>query len=248
LLNKFDEYSISSVWTSLKENYQLVGLTLILVPINWLFEVLKWKLLIDKIQNMPLVKAIKSINFGISLALITPNNIGDFGGRLLYIEKEKRWQAIFLDSFLSLTQLFVTISVGLYAFPYYEDKVGLEVLLSNQVLKYLSIGIILLLLIGFLFYKTNGRLMYLFLRKHYAFIGISILYLVTAVIPTGWISALAVRASVAFYIFDQLISSGEAALLASSVLWVFNLLLPALIGLLNLSQIDWMSLKSELQE
>ncbi|MBL4708328.1 MAG: flippase-like domain-containing protein [Flavobacteriales bacterium] len=292
LNNKVAELNFSAIKTSLYSNFLFGLLVLSLMPLNWFFEVVKWKLMINRLQQITVWQAVKSISFGISLALITPNKIGDFGGRLLYIAKEKRWQALYYDSFLSLTQLLVTISLGIIGGSYYVQMKNMWSNIFFSGFEYVAFLLVAMLTLLFLLYKIKGTFVNSFLGRfngkvkldidikirtkalimslfrflvfstqfyiliwifdysvtiNHAFIGISTIYLITSILPTGWISDLAVRTSVAFYIFNSLGYSGEAALLASSLLWVINLLIPAMFGLLNLRGLNWMTLKEELK-
>ena len=75
-----------------------------------------------------------------------------------------------------------------------------------------------------------------------------LLYLFSSIIPTGWISDLAVRSSLAYLIFDYVGLSGELALIASTLLWILNLLLPAIVGLFSLRDINWLNAKTKIKE
>lgn len=292
LNNKANELNFSQVKTTLYANLLLCTLVFILMLLNWFLEVFKWKLMITKLQQISFIDAAKSISFGITLALITPNGVGDFGGRLLYVAKKKRWQALYFDSFLSLAQLLITIVLGMLGGCYYLIEVG-DLSFMSYLIKYgaflLSILFVILFftykvkdtLNNYLFKKFKGKVVleidkktrmqalllslsryFVFSTQFYiliwifdssitlsaAFIGISTIYFVTSVLPTGWISDLAVRTSVAYYIFDSMSYSGEAALLASSLLWIINLFIPGVLGLYNLRRLNWMYLKQELKQ
>ena len=57
-----------------------------LVFINWGFEARKWQLLVKPIQRMDFLTAYKSVLSGVTLSINTPNRIGEYGGRILYIK------------------------------------------------------------------------------------------------------------------------------------------------------------------
>ena len=62
-------------------------LVIVLVFVNWGFEAKKWKLLITPIQKMSFFTAFKSVLTGVTLSLNTPNRIGEYGGRILYVKE-----------------------------------------------------------------------------------------------------------------------------------------------------------------
>ena len=71
----------------------LVG-CVVLMPINWLIESVKWRMLILPWKNLTKIDAMKAIYAGISVGLVTPARIGEYGGRLLLIDGEDRIKSI----------------------------------------------------------------------------------------------------------------------------------------------------------
>ena len=71
----------------------LVG-CVVLMPINWLIESVKWRILILPWKNLTKIDAMKAIYAGISVGLVTPARIGEYGGRLLLIDGEDRIKSI----------------------------------------------------------------------------------------------------------------------------------------------------------
>lgn len=220
------------------------------------------------------MQSVKSVLSGITMSIITPNGIGDYGGRMLGIEKSKRSQALFYNGFLSLSQLLTTFIFGLLGLLAVRERLSLPI--SDLVLLIISIALICIGLwvyfnskfqFGFvkvflLKYKQaisfeilrKRRFQVLFLSiiryvvfcfQYYlllrcfnfdigiveTFCSIAVVYLCTAIIPTGWLSGLIVRGSVSFFVFQSVLHNGEFGVLASSLLWIINLLFPALVGL-----------------
>ena len=81
---------------------------------NWSFEALKWKVLISHIQQISFLRAFKAILSGlsISLAMNTPNGIGEYVGRILYVKEGNRLRAITLTFVGSISQLIITMLLG----------------------------------------------------------------------------------------------------------------------------------------
>ena len=89
-----------------------VILVLFLMPINWLVESIKWKQLMQPYASISLRQAVKGVLMGVSVGLFTPNGIGEFGGRMLVLDKSKRQYAASTSIVSSLSQLAITITVG----------------------------------------------------------------------------------------------------------------------------------------
>jgi len=70
----------------------------------------KWKSIFGPIK---FGTAFKTILAGISLAIITPNRIGEYGGRLLTIPADKNWKSLVATLVGSVSQNLVTIFFGI---------------------------------------------------------------------------------------------------------------------------------------
>jgi hypothetical protein len=137
-------------------------LVIILMFVNWGIESKKWQLLIRHVQNFSFGRAFKSVLSGCSVTMLTPNRIGEYGGRILYVEEKNRLKAISLSLVGSISQLLVTMLMGCVGLLYLRffsqnKKSTLSVLPEfwGDVLIYLSLGVTALLL---LFYLRLGWL------------------------------------------------------------------------------------------
>lgn len=83
-----------------------------LVFVNWGLEARKWQLLVKPIQRMSFLTAYKSVLSGVTLSINTPNRIGEYGGRILYINDGSRIKAISLSIAGSISQLIITLILG----------------------------------------------------------------------------------------------------------------------------------------
>lgn len=80
--------------------------------VNWLLEARKWQVLMSPLQSISLVEAFKGTLAGIAFAINTPNRIGEYGGRMIYLRKEHRIHSIALTMVGSAAQLLVTLIFG----------------------------------------------------------------------------------------------------------------------------------------
>lgn len=93
-------------------------LAVILVFFNWGFEALKWQLLARPVQSLSFYTAYKSVLSGITFSINTPNRIGEYGGRILYIKEGSRLKAISLSIAGSISQLIITLVMGCVGLSY----------------------------------------------------------------------------------------------------------------------------------
>jgi hypothetical protein len=84
----------------------------ILAFINWGLEAKKWQTLMEKLQPISYIIAFKSVLSGVTLSLNTPNRIGEYGGRVLYVKDGNRIKAVALSIAGSISQLIVTLLMG----------------------------------------------------------------------------------------------------------------------------------------
>ena len=105
--------------------YFIIILVALLIPINLILEVVKWKLLISKLESVSFWNATKAILTGISVSMFLPNRVGDYLGRVFVLKKADRLQAVLATVLGSMAQLLTTVLFGfiasLFFFPHYAD-------------------------------------------------------------------------------------------------------------------------------
>lgn len=105
-------------WLHIRESFAsprigyLIAVVLLMV-INWSIEAWKWKLCVQKIQQVKFTTAFKAVLSGVSFAVSTPNRIGEYLGRVLYMDDGNRLKAISLTITGSISQLIITLLMGL---------------------------------------------------------------------------------------------------------------------------------------
>ena len=151
-------------WAQIKTGYTQAKFwfVMILMLINWGIEARKWQVLVQHVQHFSLWRAFKSVLSGCSVTMLTSYRIGEYGGRILYIDEGNRIKAISLTIAGSISQLLVTLAMGSLGLIYlryisHNDSSSLQVLPDfwADILIYLSAGISILLL---LFYWRLGWL------------------------------------------------------------------------------------------
>lgn len=102
---------LSTIQEHVKGRYALLIFVIILMIINWTLETIKWKLLVDKLDNISFSRAISGILFGIAFSLFTPNRLGEYGGRVLVL-RHHRIAAIVSTLIGSYSQIVVNMLTG----------------------------------------------------------------------------------------------------------------------------------------
>jgi hypothetical protein len=145
---------IQHLWTVYKTSPSILLIScLILAPFNWLFESKKWKLLVSPFQMLTWRQTADAIMSGITLGVLTPSRLGEYGGRLIHIEEDKRGQALYAHFMGSLSQnipilLFGAISSAVYFSHHY---------LANPLMSFgLAILILFFTLLLILLYLQNS--------------------------------------------------------------------------------------------
>lgn len=87
-------------------------LVFILMIANWSIEAVKWQLSVKQIQKVSFARSLKAILSGVSFSVTTPNRVGEYLGRVLYMDEGNRLKTISLTIVGSISQLIITIFMG----------------------------------------------------------------------------------------------------------------------------------------
>ncbi len=145
------------LWEALKLNFSFPGLwwlivAIIMVPVNVAFEALKWGKLIRNFAQLGFWRTFKAILAGTTIAIFTPNRIGEYGGRVLFVEPKDNWKAVIATIVGSLSQLLVLLSLGLIGAAYFLKNYEFEPYLLASAL---SMGAILTAVLFFCFFNID---------------------------------------------------------------------------------------------
>jgi len=88
-------------------------LIIILMPVNWLIESVKWKYLVRKFSNISLWTSLKGVFTGLTAAVFTPNRIGEYFGRIVVLDDKYRIKGIFATIVGSFAQILTTVFFGI---------------------------------------------------------------------------------------------------------------------------------------
>jgi uncharacterized membrane protein len=253
----------------------------LLMVVNWGIEAWKWRDLMDHVEDLSFGRAFTATIAGTSLGLITPNRVGEFAGRVLFLAPEHRWQGGFATALGSIAQFVVTLVVGGLALGA-QQMFALRASRFGDLAIYGWLALIALVAGGAIVLFFTPRLLRQLLLKlpvlsrwerasavleGYSMVelarvlglsalryvvfalqfmivlatlagvpyttslfAVPIIYLMTTLVPTVMLTELGVRGSVAVAVLDQHEVMPGAILLASMLVWLVNLALPAIIG------------------
>ncbi len=112
MLHRFQSAELQSWLQSGPELWPLI-LVFLLMLLNWGIESYKWKELLRPIESVSFLQAWYSVHAGLAVALLTPNRVGDFGGRILFLTPGNRLQGTFATWTGNMAQLICTLLFGL---------------------------------------------------------------------------------------------------------------------------------------
>lgn len=151
-----------------------ISFVVLLMGLNWLLESLKWQFLSRRLARISVWEAVEAVFCGLTWAIFTPNRVGEYGGRVMFLPVRKRIHGVFAMAVGSFAQNVITNLTGLVAsvwFLYYFNLVNNWILLGIAVLSFFF------LLLLFVFYFNIKWLVGLlnrikFLKKYHRFFDI----------------------------------------------------------------------------
>lgn len=118
--------ALPTFWQHQEGNWYVLLLVLLLVPINWSVEAIKWQYLIRTFSSISFVQAYRGVLAGVSFALFTPNRMGEYLGRVWILDAKHRLKGIVVTLVNSMAQIIVTVGFGLVALLWWsKERVGL---------------------------------------------------------------------------------------------------------------------------
>ncbi len=107
-------------WQNIKSNFTTTQwlqcfTVFLLMFVNWGIETKKWQLLIKSIEDISFLKAFRAVFSGQAFALNTINNLGEYVGRVLFLNEGNRLRAVSLTMVGSMSQVIVTFIMGAIA-------------------------------------------------------------------------------------------------------------------------------------
>jgi len=137
------------------EKIKYLVLLIVLMPVNWLLEAIKWQKLINQIEKVSILKSYKAVWIGVAVGSLTPNRIGEFGGRISVLQKTNRISATAYTLYGDLAQFIITFIIGLFSFVIIINTQVLSLDVVNYQTLIIIIGLISLIITSFIYLKIN---------------------------------------------------------------------------------------------
>lgn len=106
-------------------NWFLLIAAVALMPLNWLAEMKKWHQFVQRYQPFSQWLAYRAVLAGISFSLFTPNRVGEYGGRILFVRPTHQWKAIIANLVGNFAQLMVLLAAGAGGAVWFALRFGL---------------------------------------------------------------------------------------------------------------------------
>ncbi len=98
----------------------LLCIAVLLMPLNLSLEAKKWHLLAASAQPLNYRQALASYFAGITFSIVTPNRIGEYPGRLLFLKRKNTLRLIGVSFLGAMAQMLTSFLYGLAGLIYYN--------------------------------------------------------------------------------------------------------------------------------
>lgn len=164
---------------SKEKAYSILLLVFALMLLNWFLEALKWQFLVRPIKQISIWSSVESVFCGLTLAVFTPNRIGEYGGRIFFLPSSKRVFGAIAMGVGAIAQMVITNILGAVAMLWFiRQYLDLNILLFYGLcilaviyclfflLLYFNISFLLAVLNSIKFLKKFRRFFQILARYH----------------------------------------------------------------------------------
>ena len=286
---------IGSLWDTFLSRFSganliYLAIVVVLIGFNWAVETQKWHLLIRNYDPISYLTAFKATLAGSTFSIFTPNRLGDYGGRILFIQPANQVKSTLALLVGNMAQFIVIMTLGIVGAIYFFRETGiLEPIVIQSI--GIMVGVVLVLVLYLFFHmdllvallqriprianhprwKSHMTILEEFTQRqlnqtlglallrygvystqyylllHFfgievawglAYAGIAALFFIQSGIPLPAITGLLARGELALLIWGCFTDASLLILGATFTLWVCNLLIPSLLGMICLYKVD----------
>jgi uncharacterized membrane protein YbhN (UPF0104 family) len=148
---------LGNAWQHIRESFNspliwnLAGV-IALMLVNWSVEAIKWRISIHEVQQVSFLKAFKAVLSGVSFSVSTPNRVGEYLGRVMYMDEGNRLKTISITIVGSISQLIITLLMGSIGLVILRSTIEEGHLISSIWMKVILYGVLITLSVLTLFY------------------------------------------------------------------------------------------------
>lgn len=152
----------------------VMGSVFLLMLFNWGLEAVKWKQLIERVEQISLWRAIESVFCGLTWAVFTPNRLGEYGGRVFFLSPKRRVIGVVAMTVGNIGQLVLTNVFGAIAVCVFVHRfIPLEPIIFAAVCGVAAVFALFFLIFYFNIKWLNGLLLSIkFTRKYKKFYSV----------------------------------------------------------------------------
>ncbi len=123
--------NLPAAWAHIQEivadrGWVLLLMVILMMLVNWGIEARKWQILVRPLEEVPFRRAFGAILTGVSVSVSTPNRIGEYGGRMLYLSNASKLKSIAATIVGSFSQIIATLLFGLAGSIFYIYRFDVE--------------------------------------------------------------------------------------------------------------------------
>ncbi|MCE7070448.1 flippase-like domain-containing protein [Dyadobacter sp. CY327] len=115
------------------DHFPILFFMLLLVPVNWALESLKWQQLAKKVVDISFRDAFRGTLTGLAFGVAAPAQLGDTIGRVAALKSDRRLEAIGAAIVSNGIQFYISVVAGAVGWLHLQEKIGLS-LQSKQVI------------------------------------------------------------------------------------------------------------------
>ncbi len=149
--------SLKNVLFLIKKPYSQIIIWLIVLLfftfLNWFFEILKWKTLVQTVKPISFSEAAKQSLYALTVSLATPNRIGEYGAKAFFFKHKKRKEVLLLTFFSGISQMAATVFFGFIGVIIMGQKFTL--IINKNHLFWFFLILFILIIFSFVFRKKQ---------------------------------------------------------------------------------------------
>lgn len=147
---------ITFVWD--KTTLLIICCNILLMGVNYAIETAKWHLLTKENEGASYWQSFKGVLAGVALNIITPNQLGDFVGRVMFLKNFDRVRGTLITVISHTSQVILTAVFGLFALIWIAPKQHLLAQDVANVLVYVLLGLTLMTIVGYINIRIFAKL------------------------------------------------------------------------------------------
>lgn len=106
-------------------HFPILFLMLLLVPVNWALESLKWQQLAKKVVDISFRDAFRGTLTGLAFGVAAPAQLGDTIGRVAALKSDRRLEAIGAAVVSNGIQFYISVVAGAVGWFHLQEQIGL---------------------------------------------------------------------------------------------------------------------------